>query len=74
MRLNHRQLETIREEFTRALVEQMSQRDLESFAYNALYLQSAMDDAITLERKVTRAFSEDFWIELKESVIAEDMI
>ena len=73
MSLNHKRLERIREEYCTAVVESMTTQDKDALIYNNLYMLVVYSDEEDLRTTVTNRFGSDFWDELEESVIAEEM-
>lgn len=52
----------------------MSERDKEAFIFNIIYHNHALDNHEELERAITQRFSKEFYEELKESIIADEVI
>ena len=74
MKLQSKHLDLVRTEFCRAYVEAMSERDREAFIFNIIYHNHALDNHEELERAITQRFSKEFYEELKQSIIADEVI
>ena len=74
MRLNHAMMERLREEYSQAVVESLSASDKDAYIYHLHYIDTALLNEEELRVTVINKFGTDFWADLRESVIAEDMI
>ena len=74
MRLNHAMMERLREEYSTAVVESLSAKDKDAYIFHLHYVDTALLSEEELRVTVTNKFGRDFWDELRESIIAEEMI
>ena len=74
MRLNHAMMERLREEYSQAVVESLSAKDKDAYIFHLHYVDTALLSEDELRATVTNKFGTDFWAELRDSVIAEEMI